>query len=211
MRLVLVSFALLALAFYELSGGSDFEPPEPPKLAQSPIATKATPPRNDATTALKSAQAETVAASTPPVSASVTAPVAAQAKPATPSAQLTKIRASLSQGLTLVSDATPGASLSLASLEMGASGLRPSAESPPAETSPAAMVADTGRDLREIIGTRVNMRDGPGTIYPVIGRVRIGQKVEVLSESGTGWLRLRTLPEQQLGWISASLVSKPDR
>ena len=57
-------------------------------------------------------------------------------------------------------------------------------------------------------GTRVNMRDGPGTIYPVILRLRIGQQVEVLETSGTGWLRLRTVQGQQVGWVAASLISK---
>jgi len=30
----------------------------------------------------------------------------------------------------------------------------------------------------------------------------------ILGESGTGWLRLRVLPAQQVGWVSASLVRK---
>ncbi len=55
------------------------------------------------------------------------------------------------------------------------------------------------------------MRDGPGTIYPVVARLDIGHNVEVLGDSGTGWLRLRTLPEDQFGWISSSLVSPADR
>ncbi|MBO9445347.1 SH3 domain-containing protein [Ruegeria sp. R14_0] len=96
------------------------------------------------------------------------------------------------------------ATITLASLEDGVAGLRQVAEEPvEVEATP-----EPARDIREITGTRVNMRDGPGTIYPIIGKATIGQQVEVLSESGTGWLRLRVLPEQQVGWISASLVRK---
>ena len=105
-----------------------------------------------------------------------------------------------------------GPHLMLASLEQGAAGLTVAVpvvenENPaePAASSPPPA------DIREITGTRVNMRDGPGTIYPVITRLTIGHEVEVLGESGTGWLRLRTMPEEQIGWISASLVSKARR
>ena len=73
------------------------------------------------------------------------------------------------------------------------------APAPPPELKP---------DLRKVTGTRVNMRDGPGTIYPVIARLVLGDEVEVLSTSGTGWLRLRTLPERRIGWVASSLIGK---
>ena len=62
-----------------------------------------------------------------------------------------------------------------------------------ASSETPAQFPEPEKDIREISGTRVNMRDGPGTIYPIIGKATIGQKVEVLSESGTGWLRLRVI------------------
>lgn len=101
-----------------------------------------------------------------------------------------------------------GATFTLASLEEGAAALRQVAPEPSTDQAENPVPAEPQKDIREISGTRVNMRDGPGTIYPVIGKAAIGQKVEVLSESGTGWLRLRVLPGQQVGWISASLVRK---
>ena len=67
----------------------------------------------------------------------------------------------------------------------------------------------TATDLREVAGTRVNMRDGPGTIYPVIARLHLGQEVEVLDDSGTGWLRLRTTEGRVTGWASKSLIGDP--
>ena len=52
------------------------------------------------------------------------------------------------------------------------------------------------------------MRQGPGTIYPVMGRLLAGDKVLVIEDSGTGWLHLRTQKGNKIGWVAASLVSK---
>jgi SH3-like domain-containing protein len=127
-----------------------------------------------------------------------------------------QVRSSLSQGLTLLPEPNRTSPLALVSLELGASGLRTAdpenATSPALASDPAPQTPETADpDLREVTGTRVNMRDGPGTIYPVVARLNIGSKVEVLSDSGTGWLRLRTVPGQQLGWIASSLISKSQR
>ncbi|MBY6084437.1 SH3 domain-containing protein [Ruegeria arenilitoris] len=100
-----------------------------------------------------------------------------------------------------------GGTFSLASLDENAAVQVLDTESEP-ETAAAPAPAEPPKDIRIVSGTRVNMRDGPGTIYPIIGKARMGQQVEVLSESGTGWLRLRVLPEQQVGWISSSLIRK---
>jgi uncharacterized protein YraI len=100
--------------------------------------------------------------------------------------------------------------LVLASLEQGLAGLT-SAEPAPEPAPEPVTVAVAPADIREITATRVNMRDGPGTTHPILARLSLGHEVEVLGDSGNGWLRLRTLPEQQSGWISASLVSKAKR
>lgn len=215
MRLILPSFIILAVVFYEMSGGADFRSPEPPapvlaeaRETQQPI--RIAPVQTTATTT-KAPKVEKVAAG--PVTETVAKPVETEDSPAT-GAEIAEVRASLTQGLSLLPDSGGSDPLQLVSLELGSSGLRQAAPKPDRETveeQPSATLTEPDRDLREIIGTRVNMRDGPGTIYPVVARLNIGQSVEVLSESGTGWLRLRTLPEQQLGWISASLVSKADR
>lgn len=63
-------------------------------------------------------------------------------------------------------------------------------------------------DIREIRASRVNMRQGPGTIYPVSARLLAGDKVLILDDSGTGWLQLRTKAGNKIGWVAASLVSK---
>ena len=63
------------------------------------------------------------------------------------------------------------------------------------------------RDLRRIIGTSVNMRTGPGTRYGVLTRVTRNTEVEVLEIFDNGWMRLRVLDTQRIGWVSGTLVS----
>lgn len=206
MRFVLISFAFLGFAFYELSGGADFEPrgvrpDKPEKVAYTP-APKPTPVAEPVTAValvakpvLKPRQAK-VEAPEPVEEPALTAEETAK--------RLAQIKPGLQSGLNGFGQ-NVGASLTLASLEQGAASFQTNTEP---EAPQAAAPEEPKADIREILGTRVNMRDGPGTIYPVVARLNIGHKVEVLSESGTGWLRLRVLPEQQMGWIAASLVSK---
>lgn len=217
MRLILSTFAILALVFYEMSGGADFKPP----LRPEPVADA---PKQDLSSVMQVAAA--VAPQAKPDSPATTEPepvILSDAPGPLPTAEddtdtqaLNQVRSSLSAGLTLMPSSNPSGALQLVSLELGAYGLIAASPDVGSDEQPTAALSNEperalqaqDRDLREVTGTRVNMRDGPGTIYPVVARLTIGHNVEVLSDSGTGWLRLRTLPEQQLGWISASLISR---
>lgn len=208
MRFILSSFAILGLIFYELSGGADFQPRKPEAVKaghkagsenapqRRHAAARIAPPARITSTALIAAPAIRQASAPDTVSASG-------------GADLGRVRTSLRQGLDMMPDQPAAATLTLASLNLGAAGLGVAAARPVVE--PVAAYQPPPPDLREVTGTRVNMRDGPGTTYPVVARLNIGHQVEVLSDSGTGWLRLRILPERHLGWISASLISKPRR
>lgn len=201
-RLIIVSFLILGWTFYELSGGGAFEPrglrpPKPePQLAEArPSPAPAAPviaPRKAPTEAPAEATAQTQRA-------------ALKAQQLARADRLAQIRQGLGVQLTGFSGA--GTGIALTTLEQGAAGLHEAAPAPEPAAAPAPP-PEPKPDLREVTGTRVNMRDGPGTIYPVVARLALGDEVEVLSASGTGWLRLRTLPEQRIGWVAASLVSK---
>ncbi len=198
-RLIVLTFVALGWCFYVMSGGPDFEP-----------------------RGLRSDQPERVAAAPSPAQVVPAKPEelvtrAALSKPEppveVPSAQLPAdvVIFEEDEAPTLAgfpSFANPNTNITLASLEDGLTGLRQTAPAEQGEAIAASQDLEPEKDIREISGTRVNMRDGPGTIYPIITKVSIGQKVEVLSDSGTGWLRLRVLPAQQVGWVSASLVRK---
>lgn len=209
MRFVLISFVFMGLAFYELSGGTDFEPrglrpekPEPvayvPKQKPAPVSEPVTAVALVAKPVLEPRKTTTVQRAPDP-EPELTAEETA--------ARLAQISVSLQSGLNTAGQEL-GTTFTLASLEQGASSFQLAPTEEPVTEPQAAELSEPEPDIREILGTRVNMRDGPGTIYPVVARLNIGHKVEVLSESGTGWLRLRVLPEQQMGWIAASLVSK---
>ncbi|WP_254429858.1 SH3 domain-containing protein [Ruegeria atlantica] len=198
-RLIVLTFAALGWCFYVMSGGPNFEPrgmrsDQPARVASVSKPATVAPARVEELVT-------NVAVRTP----------SARAQPQPDTEEIVQIVAEPASlqalsGISVFDDQS--ASITLASLEDGVAGLRQTADAPLPETSDATVIPEPEKDIREISGTRVNMRDGPGTIYPIVGKATIGQKVEVLSESGTGWLRLRVLPAQQVGWISASLVRK---
>jgi len=211
MRFVLLSFAVLSFAFYELSGGADFEPrgvrpAKPERIAQV-------------------TKASTASLSTPVVATTLVAkPAIARRKIPTavapaPEPELTAEQEAAGLAQISASLATNGSvfqptatkAFSLVSLEQGAASIKAVEVTPPEAPAPTPEYVEPKPDVREVMGTRVNMRDGPGTIYPVVARLNIGHQVEVLSESGTGWLRLRVLPERQIGWVAASLITKKSR
>ncbi|WP_037255197.1 SH3 domain-containing protein [Roseobacter sp. SK209-2-6] len=76
------------------------------------------------------------------------------------------------------------------------------------EAETADLAAEEALDIRRIRASRVNMRQGPGTIYPVIARLLNGDEVQVIDDSGTGWLHLRARKGDKIGWVAASLVSR---
>lgn len=62
-------------------------------------------------------------------------------------------------------------------------------------------------DLWRVTGNVVNMRAGPGTDYNVVDQLRRDARVEVLSESDSGWVELRTVADNRIGWMSKSFVT----
>lgn len=230
-RLIIISFLFMGFAFYELSGGAEFEPRgvRPPKPERQAVQA---PPRpklklDPPVLAPRRFRMDDPDAEVISEKQRIAALKASQAERAE---RLAQIRSELGNGFDgglggglgggLVfypgpdgsgnSDSTGGAGgIELSVLQQGAAGLHEAAPEPAAAPAPPpAPLTEPEPDIREVTGTRVNMRDGPGTIYAVIARLNIGHEVEVLGESGTGWLRLRTVPERQIGWVASSLISK---
>lgn len=214
-RFVMLSFAFLGWGYYELSGGADFKPPERPQ----PVAeTKTeTPPERITAASLTSRpaeksrpaldnrpvltrRAETSSPERPAADPNLRARVAAK--------QLASASAVLTSTGSAFSEAPQGGTLQLASLEGGLSAITaaPAADTP--ETAAATTEIPRTEDRRRIRASRVNMRQGPGTRYPVITRLLGGDEVIVIEDSGTGWLHLRAPDKGQVGWIAASLVSR---
>lgn len=213
-KFVFISFVFMGWAFFELSGGMDFKPRVNPALSVAVSTPLVTPqpvePVEILTTAL-----------IPPPSSMPPSSMPATIRAVVPDRTAPDVAKIQTVDLTV----TPA--VMLASLEQGGEGfggllegfdptairLSVAATSDFAEPEPDLFAEPElpPADLRTISGTRVNMRNGPGTIYDVIIRLTLGQEVEVLDDSGSGWLRLRLVSDRTVGWISASLVSKPQR
>jgi hypothetical protein len=63
--------------------------------------------------------------------------------------------------------------------------------------------------LRTVAGNRVNMRSGPGTDYGVVTTLTRGELAEVLETNDNGWMRLRVIATDQVGWMAERLLNDP--
>lgn len=216
-KYIVLFFLVMGFAFYELSGGSDFVPRSAAiKAAIAKADASATGEGADAARAPQSADASRAIPARKPLEvtqlvatpAVVRAPAVARASDA-PGVAADK--AAAQAGRATAPDPA-GGQVVLASLERGDTTFGNVLSITPQNSTPA--VAEVARaepepqtDIRQVTATRVNVRTGPSTNFDVLTKVRRGQKVEVLGDNGEGWLRLRLLPEDRVGWIAARLVS----
>lgn len=184
MRFIILSFAVLGWGFYELSGGADFEPGW--YIDGYETATEQT------ATEQIVAQADPVeAVSRDDTSAADLVSVAQVAvRPTIPEPEIARAQ---TEAPALPIDAEKRAAVVAASLD------DVEVREPAPETS--------YKDIREVAGTRVNLRDGPGTQYSVVASLSRGDPVIVLDDSGNGWLRLEVYDSGRQGWMAASLVT----
>ena len=216
-RYIWISFLFLAWVFYEASGGADFTPGTEgqPQVAEAP--------GDNATGSLIASAAAEPASAPDPRNVNIVSLITARADRARPqpapqpdplviktsaeianaSRRLPTIRPVSDDGDTTAAfpDSTER-EVKVASLgDM----VMPASLTDAPELVEVRPVAPTA-DIRRIVATRVNMRAGPGTQNDVLVRLDRGQEVEVLGSDDSGWLRLRTLPGDQVGWIAARLV-----
>jgi len=62
-------------------------------------------------------------------------------------------------------------------------------------------------DIREVAGSRVNMRMGPGTNFDVITTLDGGTALEVLSVNDDGWANVLTVDLGIEGWMAERLLT----
>lgn len=188
---ILLTFGFLGFAFYEMSGGSDFEPASARIAAAEP----------EVVEPVKVAQAETPAAEDKAV-----VPAATQ------TASITKIDSSpsvtrVALNLTNVNDAVEAAS------ERTTTGARiiDSAETPqiilPSLIATTNDGATAGGDIRTVAGNRVNVRGGPSTNYGIVSKLTRGIEVRVLEDNGDGWVRMQPVDGGEAGWMADFLLT----
>ncbi len=73
-------------------------------------------------------------------------------------------------------------------------------------TAASVQLAPSG-DLRSVTGNRVNVRGGPGTDFGVVFRLVQGDSVEVLEDTGNGWVRMRSVDTGEEGWMADWLLT----
>lgn len=212
-RFVMVSFLFMGWTFYEMSGGADFAPPErPERVAAAKLHRVNTHQATAASLVTKPVIQPVRQVAFQPRSTAGALHDRPNADPKLRSrvalAQITAMgEASFEYGLTANATATGGATVQLASLSDGLASLAGSGIISNTAVTPIIPL-DPTLDLRHVTASRVNMRDGPGTLYPVVNKLNRDAAVQVLDDSGTGWLRLRVVDDAQTGWIAASLISK---
>lgn len=180
-KIIIVSFAFMAFAFYELSGGESFVPLAEEKRAK--IAQLQA--EQDA---IKLAEKEKREAEREK---------RLLAAAATPAVQTQVIQASQITNAEPATD--PLANVITAALEAD------KAEEIIAEASleeaPAAI------DTREVTSARVNMRNGPGRNFSVVSKLSAGDRVEILQDPGDGWVKLKVVENGRIGWMADFLLT----
>ncbi|MEM9438048.1 MAG: SH3 domain-containing protein [Pseudomonadota bacterium] len=168
-RFMVVTFLLLGWGFFELSGGTDFEPPDLEAKPLNALLEEVADEERNLVARAKAAPATAVILGEPE------APAAAE--PIT-LASFGDTQRSL---VTLLGDTAVSQ-----------------------QPAPEEVLAPV--DLRSVSGSRVNMRNGPGTQYQVLAQLARGDEAEVLQDPGAGWVKIRVAETGRVGWMAASLL-----
>ena len=226
-RFVFLSLIFMALAFYELSGGDSFDPEAEGALRQAARGADSAPPNADQPTPEVARQTVDNSLSVPATDRAVSAPkpvpqrerFAQMPLPRFEVARLPLVRATdvpvqvsvanpqPSAGpATLTDDATSADIVAAIAAEVVA---ERQAGFDPQRRQVIDAVPEV--DLRQVIVSRANMRNGPGTRYNVLLSLPRGTAVKVLQDPSTGWLKLQVrdgvAEAGRIGWISAKLLS----
>lgn len=205
-RIIILTFAFLGWSFYTISGGADYHPREGSRQAEALKQREAQ--------QLRVAENREMAPAPQP--AAINLPDVVTRKTVDTIATVAASKPQ-TQGLPEPARQTAGAEdqEDLASANVRVASLTLSEPAAFAQAAGFAPISDAEeqvmqeemRDLRRITGTSVNMRAGPGTRYGILTRVTRDTEVEVLESFDNGWLRLRVLDTQRIGWVSGTLVS----
>lgn len=199
-RFIMITFAFLGWAFYELSGGADYEPGAHSIQARAKLNNVRPLARPVPEVPDEAAVAEaTIDDTATPVDGDTPAEdeIVARALPTLDDVDLPE---------------DGGVQLALASVTASDSGNDTATEVTAAAAgaaiaAPAPADAATSLDIRRVTGTVVNMRDGPSTFYMVVGQLREGAMVEVIDRSEDGWLKVVAPDSAQEGWMADWLLT----
>ncbi|MGB5863312.1 MAG: SH3 domain-containing protein [Sulfitobacter sp.] len=186
---ILLTFGFLGFAFYEMSGGSEFEPARERFAEQTATSVEAPAP------AVAPAQTALVqpAPATPTITAQDDAP------------EVTRV------ALNLVSVNDTGVQARVPAPQTAR--IIDSSDTP--QIILPSLIATTGTeasfeprdDIRTVSGNRVNVRGGPSTNFGVVGKLTRGDDVRILEDNGDGWVRMEALDGGDSGWMADFLLT----
>ncbi|MGX0974999.1 hypothetical protein ACSSVY_000697 [Roseovarius sp. MBR-51] len=200
-RLILVSFAFLGWSFYELSGGADYRPSADSFQARALLDNQRPKQRPLRVNVIELAQD-----AAPQPDAEVTRTITS----------LHDLGLNMGQKVMLTLASAEGAAapapteLHLPTVKMTTPAQLPTTPEVAATAQlPAATdeTLATSPDFRQVSGTSVNLRTGPGTRFDRITSLARGTKVIVLHNPGEGWIKLRVVDTDRIGWMADSMVT----
>lgn len=197
-KFVVLSFVFMGFAFYELSGGEDFVPRKAEMIAAAKAEAAEKAKAREARLAY--VQPERVA---PPEPVTEVA-VRAAPKPVTapePTVRTVETAASQTPAVTLASLESSPELFETSVIQLSAA--------PETALTPEVTETPEPLDIRQVAGTRVNMRVGPGTAYNVLTSLPQGTAVEIIDADGAGWVKLRTVEDEMVGWMAEYLLTEP--
>ena len=178
---VWLSFAVMGWAYYEISGGSDFVPEQAPTVAETETAA-------DENLIARTRSPEILIAPAPSVST------------------LEPIETPVEEQVEQVAEAEP--TPAPAELEPVTERVAFTAESAPAPVEDTTFTAPP-LDIRQVAGSRVNMRVGPSTDFDVITTLDDGTEMEVLEVNVDGWANVIIIDSGVEGWMAERLLRSP--
>jgi len=184
---ILLTFGFLGFAFYQMSGGSEFEPASV-RLEQAEPAV----------------QEITEAAQAPAPSPTETATATASITKIDSTPSVTRVALNLTDVVTAAAQATQPAETPTTARILDSS------ETPqiilPSLITTTNLDAFSG-DIRTVSGNSVNVRGGPSTNYGIVSKLERGETVRILEDNGDGWVRMQPLEGGEAGWMADFLLT----
>ncbi|MFG6582094.1 SH3 domain-containing protein [Sulfitobacter sp. 1A12779] len=224
-RFIFLTFGFMGWAFYEMSGGADFVPAGPQTASAEAAETAliaSAPPSSNLVTATAANAARKAESPITPFAERTPARDATATRVALNLTTLSDLPQA-NDGLVQKAVATPadraGAKVVKAKA-VSAPKVEKAAYTTTNANAPtvipsliegadngATFVSTTQADIREVNGTRVNVRGGPGTNFGVVGKLGKGDAVEVIEDNGAGWVRFRSVDGSESGWMADFLLN----
>ena len=208
-RFILLSFGFLGWAFYEMSGGDEFESASAleARLNPAPVVVVTEVAQENSPAEIAEPEAEPVVTAEAEV---------IDTDPPAPTENVTRVALNLTTlddaqeaqpaNIDPVTGVAVNTDTSVSSADTLA--IIPSLIAPNdtgAATTDAAIAS--AADVRKVSGNRVNVRGGPGTDFGIVARLVRGDAVEIIQDNGNGWVLTRPVDGGTEGWMADFLLT----